>query len=271
MPAGALPYPRDSGLPAMLPAMLKVEQLTKRFGGLVAVNQVSFELAAGEMIAVIGPNGAGKSTLFNLIAGVYEPDSGQVLLDGQPINRLKPHERVRLGLARTFQGALAFGNMSVLENVMVGRQTKATATVVELMFRLPRGRRDEDRIARAAGEQLRLVELPIPPNASASILTAGQQRLLAIARALATEPRLLLLDEPAAGLSTGEREKLAQIIGKLHESGMTILLVEHDIDFVMGLAQRIVVLDYGGKLAEGTPDEVRANPRVISAYLGAED
>jgi branched-chain amino acid transport system ATP-binding protein len=250
--------------------MLQVDQLTKRFGGLLAVNEVSFEVAQGELVGIIGPNGAGKSTLFNLIAGVYSPDSGGVLLDGQPIDNLKPHERTRLGLARTFQGALAFPNLTILENVMVGRQTKAVASVLELMFRLPRGRRDEDAIAKAAGEQLQLVELPVPGSAPASILTAGQQRLLAIARVLATEPRLLLLDEPAAGLNPNEREKLAAIVRKLHASGMTILLVEHDVDFVLGLAQRVIVLDYGRKLAEGPPEDIRTNQLVISAYLGAD-
>jgi branched-chain amino acid transport system ATP-binding protein len=250
--------------------MLQAEQVTKRFGGLLAVNQVSFEVAPGELVGIIGPNGAGKSTLFNVIAGVYHPDAGHVRLDGHVVDHLKPHERVRMGLARTFQGALAFPNLSVLENVMIGRQTKAVSSVLELMFRLPRGVRDEDAIARAAGEQLQLVELPVPGDTPASILTAGQQRLLAIARALATEPRLLLLDEPAAGLNPGEREKLATIIRKLHASGMAILLVEHDVDFVMGLAQRIVVLDYGRKLAEGLPAEIRANPQVIAAYLGTD-
>ncbi|HEX6513544.1 MAG TPA: ABC transporter ATP-binding protein [Chloroflexota bacterium] len=250
--------------------MLRAEAVSKRFGGLVAVNQVSFEVGPSELVGIIGPNGAGKSTLFNVISGVYRPDGGQVLLDGHVIDHLKPHERVRLGLARTFQGALAFPNLTVLENVMVGRQTKATASILELMFRLPRGAHDEDAISRAAGERLELVELPVPGETPASVLTAGQQRLLAIARALATEPRLLLLDEPAAGLNPNERQQLADVIRKLHASGMAIVLVEHDVDFVMALAQRIVVLDYGRKLAEGPPEEVRGNPQVIAAYLGAE-
>ncbi|MBV9121391.1 MAG: ABC transporter ATP-binding protein [Chloroflexi bacterium] len=250
--------------------MLRAEQVSKRFGGLLAVNQVSFEVNTGELVAIIGPNGAGKSTLFNIIAGVYRPDGGHVLLESQQIDRLKPHERVRLGLARTFQGALPFPNMSVLENVMVGRHTKAVASLPELMFRLPRARRDEEAIAQAAGNQLELVELGVPANTPAAILTAGQQRLLAIARALASEPRLLLLDEPAAGLNPNERDKLAGIIRKLHQSGMTVLLVEHDMGFVMGLAQRVVVLDYGRKLADGSPDEVRGDAQVIAAYLGTE-
>ena len=254
----------------MMWPMLQVEQVTKRFGGLLAVHDVSFEVSTGELVGIIGPNGAGKSTLFNVIAGVYRPDAGHVRLDGNVIDHLAPHERVRLGLARTFQGALSFPNLSVLENVMVGRQTKAMASLLELMFRLPRGVRDEDAIARAAGQQLQLVELPVPGDTPASILTGGQQRLLAIARALATEPRLLLLDEPAAGLNSSEREKLAAIIHKLHDSGMTILLVEHDVEFVMGLAQRVVVLDYGRKLIEGPPTDVRANPQVIAAYLGTD-
>ncbi|MDE3078072.1 MAG: ATP-binding cassette domain-containing protein, partial [Chloroflexota bacterium] len=147
-----------------MPLMLQVDHVTKRFGGLVAVNDVSFNVDVGELVAIIGPNGAGKSTLFNVIAGVYEPDAGHVLLEGRTINHLKPHDRVKLGLARTFQGALAFGNMTVLENIMVGRQTAATASVLELMFRLPRAGQEEDAIARAAGEQLRLVELPVPAD-----------------------------------------------------------------------------------------------------------
>jgi branched-chain amino acid transport system ATP-binding protein len=254
----------------MMAPMLSIERMTKRFGGLLAVNDVSFDVAAGELVGIIGPNGAGKSTLFNVVAGVYRPDAGHVRLDGAVVDGLAPHERVRLGLARTFQGALPFPNLSVLENVMVGRQTKATASILEIMFRLPRSVRDEDAIAGAAGEQLHLVELSVPGGTPASILTAGQQRLLAIARALATEPRLLLLDEPAAGLNPGERDNLAAIIHKLHASGMAILLVEHDVDFVLGLAQRVVVLDYGRKLAEGLPNEVRADPQVVAAYLGAD-
>jgi ABC-type branched-subunit amino acid transport system ATPase component len=250
--------------------VLRAEQITKRFGGLVAVNNVSLEVAPGELVGIIGPNGAGKSTLFNVLAGVYRPDSGRVLLDGKAIDNLPPHERARLGLARTFQGALAFPNLTVLENVMVGRQTKAVASILELAFRLPRGVRDEDAIAHAAGRQLELVELPVPVDTPAAVLTAGQQRLLAIARALASEPRLLLLDEPAAGLNPTERNQLAAIVQKLHAAGMTILLVEHDVDFVMRLAQRVLVLDYGRKLAEGTPEAVRSNPQVIAAYLGSD-
>ncbi len=249
---------------------LAVSGLTKRFGALAAVSDVSFEVSVGEVLAVIGPNGAGKSTLFNLITGVIRPDAGKVSFFGQPVDHLRPYARARLGLARTFQAPVPFTNMTVLENVMVGMRPRQRATWLDHALRTSRAMKEEEHLAKEARVQLARAGLDLPEHATASALTAGQQRLLAIARALSTKPKLLMLDEPAAGLNDAERSVLAGTVADLRRSGMTILLIEHAMDFVMELADRIVVLDYGRKLAEGLPSVIRNDPEVIAAYLGVD-
>ncbi len=250
--------------------LLQATNLRKEFGGLMAVFDVNFEVEPGEILAIIGPNGAGKTTIFNLISGVLPPTGGTIQFEGRLLNGLKPHVIASLGLARTFQTVHLFGNMTVLENVMVGRHVKTGYGLLSAAFRLPRARREEKRIRERAMEQLARVGLEAKADQNASSLPFGQQRLLEMARALATEPRLLMLDEPGSGLNRAEKDGLDQLIRSMRGEGMTVLLVEHDMQFVMGIADRIIVLDYGQKIAEGTPEEVQTNERVIAAYLGEE-
>jgi branched-chain amino acid transport system ATP-binding protein len=248
--------------------LLAVENLRKDFGGLMAVLDLEFAVELGEIVAVIGPNGAGKTTLFNLISGVVTPTQGSIRFGGRELSGLKPHVIAGLGLARTFQSVRLYGNMTVLENVMVGRHVKSGYGLLEAALRAPRARREERAIgARARGELAR-VGLEAKSTENALSLPFGQQRLLEIARALATEPRLLLLDEPGSGLSHAEKEGLDRLIRDIRADGVTVLLVEHDTQFVMEIADRIVVLEYGQKIAEGTPVEVQADRQVITAYLG---
>lgn len=249
---------------------LEVRGLARSFGMLKAVDAVSFVVPAGCIAALIGPNGAGKSTVFNLIAGVLAPDAGEVRFFGRPLDGMPAHQRARLGLGRTFQAPFPFPNMSVLENVMVGIRPASPATLVQQALATRRARHEEAQLRAKAVECVRTVGLAAVQDADAASLPAGQQRLLAIARSIAMDPRLLLLDEPAAGLNDSEKLELARLVRLLRDSGITVLVIEHAMDFVMNLADRIVVLDYGRKLAEGPPEEIAANSDVVAAYLGVD-
>ncbi|GAA3810592.1 ABC transporter ATP-binding protein [Sphaerisporangium flaviroseum] len=248
--------------------MLSVNGVSRSFGGVYAVREVSLDIAEGEVRGIIGPNGAGKSTLFNLITGHLLADQGTISFRSTPVDRLPPHRRARLGISIVFQGARVFRGMTVRENVMVGAHTRTRTGFAAAALRLPRHRRDEREIARRADEALARVGLGAWADRQAGLLPLGQQRSMQVARALCAEPRLLLLDEPASGLRAGEREALAVLIEELRAAGLTIMLVEHDVTFVTRLADRVTVLDLGRVISEGTPGEIRADPLVVSAYLG---
>ena len=252
-------------------AILEIQNLTKSFGGLVALDDVTFGVEEHSISSLIGPNGAGKTTLFNVVAGTYPPTDGTVRLYGQVLNGVRAHDRVKMRIGRTFQNVLLFDNMTVIENVMVGRHPRTRTGMLASALRLPSMRREEESIYLEAMRYLNLVGLGLRANDRAAGLPFGQQRLVAIARALATEPHLLLLDEPAAGLNALEKMDLAELVRRIREMGITVLLVEHDMTLVMQLAERIVVLDHGRKIAEGTAEEVRKDRKVITAYLGTEE
>jgi branched-chain amino acid transport system permease protein len=248
-------------------ALLKIANARKAFGGVIAVNNVSFDVQAREIVALIGPNGAGKSTTFNLITGVLTSSGGTISLLGRNIDNAPPQEVVKLGVARTFQHVNLVPDMTVLENVAIGAHLRGHAGAIASMLRLDRA--DEAGLLAEAARQIERVGLSEQINQLAGSLSLGQQRIVEIARALCVDPILLLLDEPAAGLRHMEKQQLAALLRQLRDGGMSVLLVEHDMGFVMDLADRIVVLDFGTKIAEGVPDAIKTNPDVIKAYLGA--
>jgi branched-chain amino acid transport system ATP-binding protein len=251
-------------------SLLRVEQLSKEFGGVRAVSDLAFSIPAGKVFSIIGPNGAGKTTLLNLLTGVYVPSTGRVLFDGRDLTGRPPYDYAANGIARTFQNLQVFFNMNALENVMVGRYLRERCSLAAAMLRFP-GLNRAERTTRAACEELmQFVGLGQYVGTAADAMPYGALKRLEIARALATRPRLLLLDEPAAGLNPTETLEVDALISKLAASGITIVLVEHNMRLVMGVSDHILVLDYGRQLAEGSADEVRRDPRVIEAYLGAE-
>ena len=252
-------------------ALIETNKLTMRFGGLTAVNAVDMSIEKKTIHALIGPNGAGKTTLFNMISGLYKPTSGSIVFDGRDITKYKPYQATYAGVARTFQNILLFENLSVVDNVMVGRHCRMKCGLPQIMLRTPWMKRDEAACADRARELVEFVGLGAFADAPAGSLPYGNKRLLEIGRALASDPKLLLLDEPAAGMNDSESAALVSLIRKIRDLGVTVLLVEHNIRLVMGLSDRITVLNYGNKIADGTPEEVMANQDVIDAYLGKED
>jgi len=251
--------------------MLEIKELTKNFGGLLVLDKVSFSVKKGEIFGLIGPNGAGKTTVFNIISGLLKPTSGKVFLDGKDITNLKPHKIAEVGISRTFQSIRIFKDMTLLENVLVGMHHVFTYSTLAMLLELKKKKTEEKILRDKAFEILSLVKLADKATLKADSLSYGEQRKLELARALATEPKLLLLDEPAAGMNPAETDELMSEILQINKRGYTVCLIEHDMKMVMGLCNNIAVLNFGELIAKGTPDEIKSNQQVIEAYLGKDE
>jgi branched-chain amino acid transport system ATP-binding protein len=251
--------------------LLRLERVTKNFGGLAAVSELDLELRGGEILGLVGPNGAGKTTVFNLISGVYRPNSGGIFLEGQDITGLKPHKIASKGVARTFQISTLFNKCTVLENVIIGHHIQMTVGLWGILWRSRSFAKEEREVDEKARELLAFLRLTRYARATAENLPLGHQHRLAIAIALSNNPTILLMDEPFAGMDPEETNDMMQVVRDVREKGISIILIEHDMKAVMGLSDRIVVINYGSKLAEGTPDEIQNNKEVIKAYLGRQD
>ncbi|ARU40278.1 high-affinity branched-chain amino acid ABC transporter ATP-binding protein LivG [Armatimonadetes bacterium Uphvl-Ar1] len=250
-------------------ALLRMEDVTIKFGGLTAVNQVNFDIEKGDLFGLIGPNGAGKTTCFNMITGVYTPTSGKVIFEGNDISGTPPNKIAQVGICRTFQNIRLFGALSALENVMVGAYLRHQTSLFSGFMLSPRAIRETAELRKKSMELLSVVNLADEASSRSADMSYGKQRRLEIARAMATDPKLILLDEPAAGMNPQEKDELRAVVHRIRdEFEKTVLLIEHDMKFVMNLCEKIVVLDHGEEIAAGGPDEIRSNPKVIEAYLG---